>query len=781
MNKFRKDERGSSLVMTIIAATFISLLAVAVISMTVTNIKLKQAQKKSQTNFYNADSIVDAIKAGVENVSDTAARDAYESVYAAYGAVRSGSTDSLTGKYSSKYFNAVISALSEGDCDITTGVTNMKYHDSVIRGFLTEAQSKYSGGNFVDGYKSHVNGKGDMEYDRGDNSLLLKDLTVIKTEGDYQTTITTDIRVNLPEMKAGTHSEYLNYALIADNKVKINGGSSAATIDGDVYSGTVRRDLPGASPEPNVEADPEAGFVVDNGAILNINAENIISRGDILVRGRSYMRINGLNGLDAHVWVENIQTKASSTGTAGNVLKINAETNVSDDLEIWGNNDNVTFKNSYCGYNYNKDYSAANIGKTSDNAQFSSAMVINGKNVTLDIQSLSKLILSGKTFISKKGNKNESLVGAGPSYAGSKDIRTGEALTVKSSQVAYYVPSDYWKKVGSSGPTFPNGIVFTPIEGSTDEYEFDVEGYNEFVGGNKFDVRDYIDSAMPLVYYYRHDTDVKADALTYFYLNVKEDKLTSFYQTYAKCSPDYAILKDVNAKYMSSTGIKFSGGAGVFCATGNILYRDGASGQEKIEIGDESPGNEGAVVRSYAAEKSKEYMSLQMSLTSDYDLSLKSTQYRLSDNYSDVYTKKGITNTSSDKTNLFAVLLDEGKIADYESKSSSNPKLPSNSIIVVKKGDYTWNGSEEGGIIVATGNVKLEKNFKGLIIAGGDIEFSGATKVVADSDRLEKIFDNDTIIYNMFSKYFRKTIASSIAKDDSSGDNGICYENWKKN
>lgn len=98
------------------------------------------------------------------------------------------------------------------------------------------------------------------------------------------------------------------------------------------------------------------------------------------------MRINGLNGLDAHVWVENIQTKASSTGTAGNVLRINAETNVSDDLEIWGNNDNVTFKNSYCGYNYNKDYSAANIGKTSDNAQFSSAMVINGKNVTLDIQ-----------------------------------------------------------------------------------------------------------------------------------------------------------------------------------------------------------------------------------------------------------------------------------------------------------------------------------------------------------------------------------------------------------
>ena len=119
---------------------------------------------------------------------------------------------------------------------------------------------------FVDGYKSHVNGKGDMEYNSGDNSLLLKDLTVIKTEGDYQTTITTDIRENLPEMKAGTHSEYLNYALIADNKVKINGGSSAATIDGDVYSGTVRRDLPGASPE----LIHEAGLYADR---MSVNIE----------------------------------------------------------------------------------------------------------------------------------------------------------------------------------------------------------------------------------------------------------------------------------------------------------------------------------------------------------------------------------------------------------------------------------------------------------------------------------------------------------------------------
>lgn len=776
MGIFRKDERGSSLVMTIIAATFLSLLAAAVVSMTLTNIRLKQAQKKSQINFYNADSIVDAIRAGVENLSDSSAREAYEAAFAAYGAVRSGTTDSLKEKYAEKYMNSMIVALSDGECS-GTSATNLYYKDNVIIGFLTEAQAKYNSGVFVDGYKSHTNGKGTMEYDADAQTLLLKDFTVKKTDNDYQTTINTDIRINLPEMTAETHSEYLNYALIADNKVKITGSGQNASVNGDVYSGTVRRE------DPSEVDEPQAGFVIDSGATLNINAENVISRGDLLIRAGSQMKINGLNGLDANVWVENVQTKPSAGGASGNNLEISGKTYVSDDLELTGDGDSIKLSGTYYGYNFNKDYSAGSATPVSNNANFSSSMILNGKTGTLNLSGLSELILSGKTFISKKGNVGESLAGAGTAYASSADIRTGESLTVKSSQLVYYVPRDYWKKVDSTGTSFTTPMVFTPIEGSSDQYEFDVDGYNEYIGIQGFDVRDYVDPSLPLSYYYRHDSKVKDEDLTYFYLNLRDDKLTDFYQVYASSSPDYDTVKDVNAKYMSGTGIAINENAdAVLSGTGNVLYKEQASGEQKvINISNGTSTLQNPSLAYIAATLSLQYMSLQMSLTDDYDIAINSGQYRLSDNNSDIYTKKGTSSATSDKTNLFATLLDESKITDYESDSTSNAKLPADTVVVVKSGDYTWKGSQTGGIIVCTGNVTLQRNFSGLIIAGGDIIFNGATQIKADSDRVEKVFDAEPTVYNMFSKYFRKTISSTIAKDDSSSDQGVCYEHWKKN
>ena len=772
MRRLGKDERGSSLVMTIIAMTFISLLAVAVISMTVTNIRLKQAQKGSQTNFYDADSIVDAVRAGVENLSDNSARDAYETVFASYGAIRSGSSDSLTDKYAKQYMNAMIISLSGGECDISMAGSTLYYKDEVIRGFLTEAQAKYSGGNFVDGYKSNPGGKGVMEYDSKIQSLVIKDITVVKTEGDYQTQINTDIRVNLPEMKSDTNSAYLNYALIADNKVKITGAASSATINGSIYSGTVLRDT---------ETDePEAGFMIDSGATLNVNADAVISRGDILLRAGSNMAINGLDSV-ASVWVENVETKPSSGGASGNVLSINGEMKISDDLELWGDNDSVTLTGEYNGYNYNKDYSAANIYSISDNANFNSAMLINGKNCTLDLSGLSSLILSGKTFISKKANDGESLSGAGSLYAGSRDIRTGESLTVKSSQLAYYVPKDFWKLIGSSGTTFSSPVVFTPIEGSTEQYEFDSEGYNKYVNVLGFNVMDYVDPVEPLAYYYRNDTSVKDEDLTYFYLNLRDDKLKDFYNIYSSASPQYSTLKDVNKKYMSNIGIRLDDNAAILTA-GNILSKDTATGQEKFTLGHSSPDAGSNLYNSKIVATTKEYMSLQMSLVSDYSKAFTSSQYRLSDSELDEYTKAGITGTATERTNLFDVLVDRSAVVDYENKSSIDSNLPASSIVVVKNGDYIWNGSETGGIIIATGEVELRKNFKGLILSGKDIRFAGATQVDADGERVEEILAADQTVYNMLSKYFRKTMASTIARgDDSENDEGVFYENWKKN
>ena len=58
-----KDKNGSSLVLVMLCMSFLILLAGAVITTTITNIYLKKSQKYTQENFYETDSILDAIAA----------------------------------------------------------------------------------------------------------------------------------------------------------------------------------------------------------------------------------------------------------------------------------------------------------------------------------------------------------------------------------------------------------------------------------------------------------------------------------------------------------------------------------------------------------------------------------------------------------------------------------------------------------------------------------------------------------------------------------------------
>ena len=84
--RFLKDKSGSSLVLVMICMSFLILLAGAVITTTVTNIYLKASQKVTQENFYETDSILDAVAAGIQNESSEASAKAYEKALGEYNA-----------------------------------------------------------------------------------------------------------------------------------------------------------------------------------------------------------------------------------------------------------------------------------------------------------------------------------------------------------------------------------------------------------------------------------------------------------------------------------------------------------------------------------------------------------------------------------------------------------------------------------------------------------------------------------------------------------------------
>lgn len=843
MKRVYRDERGSSLVMTIIAMTFISILAVAVIAMTITNIRLKQAQKESQKNFYNADSIVDAIRAGLYDIAAESAEKAYEDAIVLYGS----SNTSMKQVYTKKFMTNMVNMLSNGASVYSpSGGDKYYYSDVVIRRFLTDAQSG-NGAVLADGYQSAVSdnpGYGYLETDL--DSLILKDVKVMKTDKDYQTMIKTDIRVNVPNITEETDSEYLAYALIADNQI-LSENSATNTVNGSVYAGISKCNITGAT-------RPESGLIVSSGSHLLLNSDYVITRGDIRMDGNGELTINTGADKDSGVYAENIETKQEKV-KAMNTLKISGNSYIADDMELWGNGDSVTIEGNYYGYNYNDDYSSSTV-TASKQSEFSSAILINGRDTSLNLTGVKNLMLAGYTFISRglndygDPNKNEKFTGTQfeknkehTNYQ-NQDIAMGESMTVKSTQLAYYVPSDFVKEGQVAlAPNDPADakIYFRIANETEDEYTFDAEGYNKYLQCTQagFRIQNYVDSTTPLTCYYRNDVNVKGD-LKYFYLNfASDDKAKSFYEVYQKCKP-YGDVEDVNKEMLSGYGLRLNVNAdgtekagAVLTRTGNILYGNNTSTNGKANQHILKPNQNIGDVYLYndARDISKRYMSYQMSLMKNYDLAISSSQFRLDlrspakviatvaaadkdakrrstftkcgDAYEDSTSPTNPTPNDPDsvlKTNLFSTLVKEKELDTYtgpkyqevtvKMKDGSERKA----MIVIATKDYTWDGSDatdpsiDSGLILARGNVTLSAPFKGLVIAGADISFSGGGTGSVGSDRklLQAMFNADKELgsaakfYHMFSKYFQTTISSSIENGEHSKDT-VEYENWKKN
>ena len=826
MKRFYKDERGSSLVLTIIAMTFISLLAVAVISMTVTNIRLKIAQKGSQKNFYNTDSIMDEVRAGVEDLAAQAAMEAYMVAFSYYGPSQSGTPVDVEGKYKKKFLEEMIKLLSEDKRHY--GDSDLLYKDEVLQSYLIRRA-----GVSVDRYIPHtgaadkgpgrlIDGKSYGYMKMENDTLLLKDIMITMTEGnkDYKTTLTSDIRVTVPPMTADTYSEYLNYALIADNQIIADANSS---VNGSMYAGTVKRFDAGAS-------NPETGILVHGGYTLNVKANNVVTRGDLVVNGGSKFFLDGLNGADGkdpNLWVENIFT----SGNAKNTMKLTDVTcNVSDDMEVGGKNDDVTISGKYLGYNYNANYAGTELNQVSKDSQYSSAILINGMGANLNLSGLNNLILSGKTFISKKTDPGE-LSSTGGDIT-NPDIAMGESLSVKGAQIAYYVPSDFvtvtsgtTPSTGSSDDPVRKEFTFHITSDPSTEYVFHYGGYLKYLCGldpqtatdadlnqelsakgiPNFNLLSYLNTSQPLETYYRHNTAVEVNAITYFYLNFKSDtERMQFYPLFEKNFKRYATVKDTNAAYLGVTGIQVNNGGSnqVYSASGNILFSDPSS-PKTVKIANEGIYLDTQSLQKYATGKSLAYMSMQLSLVENYQLAkdtIDNGQYRLLSNKTANLSKSG----KKDKTNLYNVLINETEMQKIKDAGGgtvekridvggrTNDKAmviiePSTSTYVWDSSKVTANGGTSKGIIIAEGDVEVLADFSGLIIAGGDIKLKkdGGT-VSADNVLLEDMFTEDKArttnqyFFNLFSQYFQKAVNAAIGQEDDATQEVVFYEKWKK-
>ena len=78
--RLKKDDRGASIVIVIIAMAMIGILATSILWMSYMNYQIKINDVKNKDSFYSAETVVEQIMAGVQNEASKAASSAYQEV-----------------------------------------------------------------------------------------------------------------------------------------------------------------------------------------------------------------------------------------------------------------------------------------------------------------------------------------------------------------------------------------------------------------------------------------------------------------------------------------------------------------------------------------------------------------------------------------------------------------------------------------------------------------------------------------------------------------------------
>jgi len=380
------NDRGSSIIIVIVAVAFIGMLASVILWMSMINMQMKYADFRSKNNFYTAETVLDQINLGLQNEVSYSFKESYSETMQKYSALDENARQA---SFIESYKSRLCDKLA---VDQTSAV--MKYDVDSLKKYVDQALLDQSEITAIEGKEAVLS--------KTEAGVVLKNLKVsfTNTEG-YKTIIATDIVLNVPDIdftQTSTISDLFEFCLISDTAVEGNNTGENTQIAGNVYGGKEGISISGASSSWNVSNATlfvtDEAISVTQGASLTTNERTNIWAKDLLVDSAD-LTLKGANYL-------------------------------LNDLTIDGVASAVTLENSYYGY-----------GNSADLADESSSIIINGSDATLNMSGLKNLVLAGRSYIG-----TGSVTAADASGASNKDILMGESIAVKGNQVAYMVPAE---------------------------------------------------------------------------------------------------------------------------------------------------------------------------------------------------------------------------------------------------------------------------------------------------------------------------------------------------
>lgn len=461
LKRLDKDNRGSAIVMVIIALAFIAILGVTIMWMSLSNFRMKVTDSRNKQGFYTAETVFEQIKAGLQGDASEASDLAYSYVMQNY---HDWDEDKREAEFKREFKKSLIKIISEDGTGSTTEF-KVSHLSRYIDGNLNISIDNTHKGTpirYLGARKSGVIGdKGDIEGTAlsyaGDETayIVLKDIVLEYTDDDgFYSEINTDIMITAPTtsfIDSSSLPPVFKYAMIADEGIDV--GDGKLTVNGGIYSGS-------------------DGIRVGSGKELdinNFNSEYTISKGPIVATKNSTVKISG--GLSGNniLYASDLEVDQAN-------LDISGDTRIADDLSIAGNGSGYSVKLSGRYYGFGADRF-----KNSD----SSAVVINGLNTNLNLSNLNKMVLAGRSFVAtSKAREQVNGVDTGdpkdlsgnsvpvytlnPNY----DVKMGESIAVKGNQLAYLVPSECIA-VGSKSVKGKNPMTWGELASFTAEKNSD--------------------------------------------------------------------------------------------------------------------------------------------------------------------------------------------------------------------------------------------------------------------------------------------------------------------
>lgn len=764
----RRDNRGASFVLVVIAMAIVAILAVTVLWISLVNMQMKVTNKKNTDNFYSAEGVLDQICTGLQGDVSNAYKTGYSSVLENYTA-QSESDRQKT--FTEKYVETLRNALAVG----TTVGSEYTYDIEKLRGYVDKSLIEPKS-------KPHADITTTSSKDGSDNGTLavygnrvvIKGIKVKYTDSEgYESIIETDISLDVPSMKfsaSGAVPELFAYSLIGNTGVIIaNDHGTNVDLDGNLYAG---------SPHVIDVSDSDTTSVsIPNNIKLNVDKTSyFIAEGDLNVGASKANTSSGSNltvSQQCQLWSDNIYVKGADALLHGN-------TYVADDLTLKGLGSHVELgkdgKGRYVGFGNKNDVADGIAGN-------SSAIIINGKNSSIDMSQLDELMVAGYAYI------NTSSITGTLNGEQNKNVGTGESVSVKGNQIAYLVPAECIGTEGNGADaksaynknplSYSEYKEITGADGKKKYSEVNINVASSKIGASlsKYMSEGDISSYIRKVFVPSSGSDSN-DGLVYYYVNLPGDKASQYYEDY------FNQDKNAEAKLLKYTNfytksIKVSSDSASIYTAGKYSVFDMVGDQKELSI--------------------------HQGKTSDINLESSSLQNTYTALTSKLITDYSLLEGSEASNILFKNLIDEDKVNSLLSKAGADEFTFETEVdgktyhaVVTNADTYTFDGTYSDSsknknnnisLIVTTGNVNVKADFKGTIIAKGKINIEKNSNNIGNSTQdifrallLEKVSDADDAmhLYDVFVN--GKAYLGDDAKDvdDLDYTKLITYENWTK-